>query len=130
MGHRLELATIAEDASTILPESGRRRLARDADVFQHHRLRARAYLPGERRVDPARDARLERGPRARHPHLDLGLVRNVALGQSRLQLRVNIVNVLNTPDSGNPNASIINAQFGRISSVSSNTMEFGGRWSF
>lgn len=56
------------------------------------------------------------GPSQRR--LDLSLFKDVRLmGESRVQLRVEVYNVTNTPSFGNPNGQLGNAAFGTISTT-------------
>jgi outer membrane receptor protein involved in Fe transport len=69
-----------------------------------------------------------RGPGA--VNVDLGLARNVRVSDLRFQIRVDMFNATNAKNYGSPSTSINNAQFGRISSVSTRTMQVGARFSF
>src|SRR4030095_10238531 len=50
-----------------------------------------------------------------HVGLDLNVIKRIKIGEQKdFELRLDAVNVLNTPYWGNPNVDINNAQFGRI----------------
>jgi hypothetical protein len=62
-----------------------------------------------------------RGPAQRR--LDLSLLKDVRLtGAARVQLRVEVYNVLNTVNFANPNGALGNAAFGTINSTTNSTM--------
>jgi outer membrane receptor protein involved in Fe transport len=64
-------------------------------------------------------------------NVDLSLQKNVPLGRSKqLQLRVEAFNVFNVINDGNPNVDITNANFGRITSMTSRPrmIQFGARF--
>jgi hypothetical protein len=58
--------------------------------------------------------------------LDMNLIKRVRIGENKeFQLRVDAINVLNTPQWGNPNLNINNSSFGRITTTGSATAGAG-----
>jgi hypothetical protein len=58
--------------------------------------------------------------------LDMNLIKRVRIGENKeLQLRVDAINVLNTPQWGNPNLNINSTSFGRITTTGSATAGAG-----
>jgi hypothetical protein len=71
-----------------------------------------------------------RGPKFQST--DLSFMKNIILrGDTRLQIRVEMFNVFNNVNYGNPNASIDSTAFGRITSAGSmRQLQLGGKLIF
>jgi Carboxypeptidase regulatory-like domain/TonB dependent receptor-like, beta-barrel len=72
---------------------------------------------------------LLRGPK--FVNTDLSLMKNVIVGGATFQIRVEMFNIFNTVNWGNPNATLDNAAFGRISSAGAmRQVQLGGKLLF
>ena len=65
-------------------------------------------------------------------NVDMGLQKNITLGRSELQLRLEAFNVFNHINEGNPNTAVDNVNFARITSMVSRPrqLQLGARLSF
>jgi hypothetical protein len=64
--------------------------------------------------------------------IDLSLIKNIALAQGRLQLRVEVLNATNRPQFGEPNLDPTSSNFGRVTSQVNlpRNVQLGLRWTF
>ena len=62
----------------------------------------------------------------------MGLQKNITVGRSELQLRLEAFNVFNHINEGNPNTAVDNVNFARITSMVSRPrqLQLGARLSF
>ena len=65
-------------------------------------------------------------------NVDMGLQKNITVGRSELQLRLEAFNVFNHINEGNPNTAVDNVNFARITSMVSRPrqLQLGARLSF
>lgn len=66
-------------------------------------------------------------------NIDLGVLKTAPITESkRIEFRTSFYNLFNHPNLGNPNTTVLNATFGRITSMSNNprVIEFGLKFAF
>jgi hypothetical protein len=66
-------------------------------------------------------------------NLDASIVKIVRFGSRHLEVRADIFNLTNTPHYDNPNGSLGDGNFGRVTSIialTERTIRFGGRFNF
>jgi hypothetical protein len=66
-------------------------------------------------------------------NLDLSLVKILRFGSRRAEIRADFFNATNTPHYENPNGTLGNANFGRVTSIlplTERLIRFGGRFLF
>jgi hypothetical protein len=66
-------------------------------------------------------------------NLDMSIVKIVRFGTRRAEVRADLFNALNIPHYANPNGTLGNQNFGRITDIlalTERTIRFGGRFLF